>query len=82
MPLYREQDLFAGSGWTPSRSTLLNILVASTFVLRPLGKHLLERALASGGLGCDDTTVTLIVPPLAPAVDPDNPRSQRVHDVL
>jgi hypothetical protein len=25
LPFYRQQDLFAGSGWTPHRSTLLNI---------------------------------------------------------
>ena len=24
MPIYRQQDYFAGSGWTPGRSTLLN----------------------------------------------------------
>ena len=36
LPLYREQDLFARSGWTPSRSTLLNLLCASAFVLEPL----------------------------------------------
>lgn len=36
LPVYREQDYFAGSGWTPSRSTLLNLLAASAFVIRPL----------------------------------------------
>ena len=34
LPIYRQQDYFAGSGWTPSRSTLLNILVARTRLLR------------------------------------------------
>ena len=29
LPLYRQQDYFAGSGWTPSRSTLCNILSQS-----------------------------------------------------
>ena len=82
IPLYREQDLFASSGWTPSRSTLLNILVAVTFAVRPLAEYMRKRALDSGGVGCDDTTVTLIVPPVAPQVDPNNPRSQRIHDVL
>jgi hypothetical protein len=82
LPLYRAQDLFASSGWTPSRSTLLNILVAVAFVVRPLADDLRKLALASGGVGCDDTTVTLIVPPVAPQVDPHNPRSQRIHDVL
>ena len=26
LPYYRQQDLFAGCGWTPSRSTLLNLV--------------------------------------------------------
>ena len=26
LPIYRHQDVFAGSGWTPSRSTLLNLV--------------------------------------------------------
>ena len=38
--------------------------------------------LGSGGLGCDDTRVTLIVPPVPPPVDPANPRSRRIHEVL
>ncbi len=36
LPIYRQQDYFAGSGWTPSRGTLLNILVAAAACLRPL----------------------------------------------
>ena len=39
LPVYRQQDQFAGSGWTPSRSTLLNILEASAFAIRPLAEH-------------------------------------------
>jgi len=81
-PLYREQDLFACGGWTPSRSTLLNILVAGTEVARPLAEYLFQQVLTSGGVGCDDTWVNLIVPPLAPGIDPDSPRSKRVHEVL
>ena len=33
MPIYRQQDYFAGSGWTPGRSTLLNILTGCFFVI-------------------------------------------------
>ena len=82
LPLYREQDLFAGTGWTPTRSTLMNLLSASALVLQPLVEHLRRRLLASGGLGCDDTHVTLIVPPVAPPAEAGNPRSQRMHEVL
>ena len=39
LPFYRQQDYFAGSGWTPTRSTLLNILIAAELVLRPLAKY-------------------------------------------
>jgi transposase len=82
LPLYREQDIFAGSGWTPSRSTLLNLLCASAFALQPLGDHLRRWLLADGGLGCDETGVTLIVPPVLPALDPADPRSARIAEVL
>ena len=40
LPFYRQQDLFAGSGWTPSRSTLQNIEAAVEFALRPLADYL------------------------------------------
>ena len=35
LPIYRQQDYFAGSGWTPGRSTLLNILTGGFFVIEP-----------------------------------------------
>jgi transposase len=82
LPYYRQQDWFAGSGWTPSRSTLLNISAAVAEVLRPLADYYRQLLLSCGGLGCDETTVILIVPAAIPQVDADNPRSQRIHEVL
>lgn len=82
LPLYREQDMFAGTGWTPSRSTLLNLLVGVAFVVQPLVDHLRRLLLGDGGLGCDDTHVTLIVPPVLPPLAADHPRAQRIRDVL
>ena len=35
MPIYRQQDLFAGSGWAPHRGTLLNIAEAAGDLLPP-----------------------------------------------
>ena len=32
LPIYRQQDWFAGSGWMPDRSTLLNILASAAYV--------------------------------------------------
>lgn len=82
LPFYRQQDWFAGSGWMPSRATLLNILGAAESVLRPLADYYRQRLLTRDGIGCDDTTVTLIVPPTIPQVEADDPRSQRIHEVL
>lgn len=82
LPFYRQQDYFAASGWVPSRSTLLNILAAAEFVLLPLADYLAGLVRQSGGLGCDETRVTLILPPAIPEVDPDDPRSPRVHEVF
>jgi transposase len=82
LPYYRQQDWFAGCGWTPSRSTLVNISAAVAEVLQPLVDLYRELLLSCGGLGCDETTVTLIVPATIPQVDANDPRSQRIHDVL
>jgi transposase len=82
LPYYRQQDWFAGSGWTPSRSTLLNLSAAVAEVLRPFVDYHRKLLLAAGGLGCDETTVTLIVPQAIPQVDASDPRSQRIHEVL
>jgi hypothetical protein len=82
LPVYRQQDLFAGCGWAPQRSTLLNILVASAFVIRPLAEYFKRVVLASDVVGTDDTHVTLLLPATIPKVDPDDPKSQRTHDIL
>lgn len=77
LPVYRQQDLFAGSGWTPSRSTLLHVLEASAFVLEPLAGHIRKAVLSSSILGTDDTSVTLLVPQTIPEPTPGDPKSER-----
>lgn len=39
LPFYRQQDWFAAGGWTPSRSTLQNILSAAEAIFKPLADH-------------------------------------------
>lgn len=82
MPYYRQQDHYARLGWTPTRSTLQNILDAAAEVLYPLARHYHEVLLGGQILGCDETRVTLIVPPVIPSINPEDPRSQRIHDVF
>jgi len=61
LPFYRQQDLFAGSGWTPSRSTLQNIEAAVEFALRPLAECLRGALKQDRTVGCDDTGVLVTV---------------------
>ena len=82
LPIYRQQDYFAGSGWLPSRSTLLNLLVASAFVIRPLIEHFKQAVLNDSVIGTDDTSVTLLLPKNIPKPDDGDPKSQRIHDVF
>ena len=74
LPIYRQQDLFAGTGWTPSRSTMLNILTRCTFIIQPLLAYFKQVVLSDSIVACDDTGVTLLYPKeplLHPKVPPD-----------
>lgn len=82
LPIYRQQDLFAGSGWTPSRGTLLNIAEAAGNLLPPFAEYLRGEVLSSGLLGTDDTRVTLLFPAVDPVVEANNPKSKRIAEVF
>jgi hypothetical protein len=82
LPFYRQQDMFAGGGWTPSRSTLFNIMAAAETALRPLADYYRSLINEVDLLGCDETPVTMIVPPQLPELDPEHPRTERITEVL
>jgi transposase len=82
VPVYRQQDLFASCGWTPARSTLLNVLEAAARLIRPLVAHLREVVRAGPIIGTDDTTVTLVVKDTPPPLDPDDPKAARAREVI
>ena len=85
LPIYRQQDYFAGTGWSPARSTLLNILAGAAFVLRPVAEYFKQTILTSPILGTDDTRVTLLLPALPeniPKPIEGDLKSQRIHEVF
>lgn len=83
LPFYRQQDWFAGSGWCPTRSTLLNILTAAEFVLRPLADYYRKLLTTTDVIGCDETRVTLITPAaVSKLTDNASVRERRRHEVL
>jgi transposase len=82
LPLYREQDYFAGCGWTVDRSTLLNIFRASAELVHPLALYLRGEVLQSGAIGTDETRVTLLLPAEIPEAHEDDAKSRRIHEVF
>jgi transposase len=82
LPIYRQQDLFASCGWTPSRGTLLNIAAAAGELLPAFMAYLRGQVLGSGYIGTDDTSVTLLLPETLPAVRAGDAKSQRIYEVF
>ena len=82
LPIYRQQDWFAGSGWMPARSTLLNIQQAAAELIRPFVEYLRGEVRGSEILGTDDTRVTLLLPKVIPEAISGDAKSQRIHEVF
>jgi transposase len=82
LPIYRQQDKFAGTGWTPARSTMLNILVNCYFILQPLLEYFQRTVLTDPIVACDDTGVTLLYPKVPPDFDLDDPKQKRMAEVF
>jgi len=82
LPLYRLQDYFAGSGWTPARSTQSNILANVHFILQPLLSSFKQTVQSDVAVGCDDTGVTLLYPKTIPQLDLSDPKQRRMQEVF
>lgn len=84
LPLYRLQDLFAASGWTPNRSSLDYMLELADEVTQELPKVMLSRMLSSLCIGLDDTHVKLIMPKELPKAVPGSVdlRTQRLIEKM
>ena len=82
LPVYRQEDIFAGSGVHLPRSTLLNVLSASAELVRPFVDYLSDIVRTDPYIGTDDTGVCLLLPKVVPAINPDDQKSRRVHEVI
>lgn len=78
LPIYRQQDVFAGSGWVPSRSTLLNLVSQVVFVVTPLIETMTRLVKQDLGVGIDDTGCRMLLPRTTPVVIPGDAKSQRL----
>ena len=82
LPVYRLEDMFAGSGIHLHRGTLLNVLNAAATLVQPFIDYLRDVLRDDSCLGTDDTGVRLLLPDVVPSIDPDDPKSSRVHEVI
>jgi transposase len=80
LPIYRHQDVFAGSGWTPSRSTLLNLVSQVQFVIAPFIAYMTQKVQQDLGVGIDETSCRMLLPRTPPVVIPGDAKSQRLAD--
>jgi transposase len=80
LPIYRQQDLYAGSGWTPGRSTLLNIVSQVEFVISPFIEFMTRLVQQDIGVGIDDTSCRMLLPKTIPAAIPGDSKSQRLAE--
>jgi transposase len=74
LPIYRQQDLFAGSGWAPSRSTLLNIVSQVAFVIAPLIELMTRLVQRDIGVGLDETSCRMLLPRETPLANDQKSR--------
>ncbi len=81
LTLYRMQDMFALSGWTPGRSLLLNILQGCHFIIEPLIAYFKQQLLRDRVIACDDTGTTLLYPKVLPDFDLSDRRQARAAEV-
>jgi transposase len=83
VPVYRTEDIFASSGWTVARGTLLNIMCSMAYVFEGLYQYYRDQMVAKGSMiATDDTVVKLILPDYIPPPKPGDKWSKRVHEVL
>jgi len=82
LPIYRHQDLFASSGWTPSRSTLLNLVGQVDFVTMPLVEYMTRLVQQDMGVDLDDTGCRMLLPRDPPPVIPGDAKSLRLAEKL
>ncbi len=82
IPYYRLQDIFAASGWTPSRSSIDHVSDLAAEAIVELPKLMIRRLLAGRYIGMDDTGVTMIMPREIPQVNESCSRTMRLIDKM
>lgn len=82
LPLYRQTDIFAGSGWNPSRSTLQNILEQVDFAMLGLFYFMAKAVQNDGAVGLDESSCRMIMPSELPEAKAGDLKTQRLIEKI
>ena len=78
LPVNRQVDSFSSLGWTPSRSTLVNIIRQSCFVMEPLVSYMASLVQGDDAIGLDETSCRMLMPQEDPEVKPGDAKGKRL----
>jgi transposase len=82
LPLYRQTDVFAASGWTPSRSTLQNLLEQVDFVMLPLVMFMTKLVQKDSAVGLDESSCRMLIPKETPQAKFGDLKTQRLIEKI
>lgn len=82
LPLYRQTDLFASSGWTPSRSTLQNIFSQVDFALLGMFSFMRKLVQDDTAVGLDESSCRMLMPREIPEAKPDDLKTTRLIEKI
>jgi transposase len=82
LPLYRQTDVFAASGWTPSRSTLQNLLEQVDFAMLGLVMFMTKLVQKDSAVGLDESSCRMLIPKEIPEATPGDLKTKRLIEKI
>lgn len=82
LPLYRQTDIFASSGWTPSRSTLQNLVEQVDFALLGLVAFMTKLVQQDSAVGLDESSCRMLMPSEIPEANPGDLKTKRLIEKI
>lgn len=82
LPLYRQTDIFGSSGWTPSRSTLQNLLEQVDFALLGLVLFMTKLVQKDSAVGLDESSCRMLMPKETPEAKPGDLKTKRLIEKI
>jgi transposase len=82
LPLYRQTDVFAASGWTPNRSSLQNLLEQVDFAMLGLVMFMSKMVQKDSVVGLDESSCRMLIPKETPEAKPGDLKTKRLIEKI